>query len=335
MTSSDRLEPEARRLLALLEARDGQLARTTVPMERRRIFDAFRHRTDPPRRDVAAVSAIEIASDAGSIPARLYHPLATGTAPCLVWFHGGGHVAGDLETHDALCRVIANRSGCAVLNVDYRLAPEHPFPAAFDDATAAVRWAGAAAPGHRLRTDRLAVGGSSAGGNLAAAAAVHTAWFGGPRLRCQLLVYPAADATLGSDTYRRFASGFSFTTEKRRLSRDLYVGAHRDLTDPRLSPIFSDALSRLPPTLMITAELDPLRGEGEPYAAKLRQAGVSVDHVRYNGVMHGFFSQSGFLQTGRAAVAFLADTLKQFTLSDGLPPTEGGTTCGVAEAGED
>ena len=308
-TNRDRLEPESRRLFDKLCARDRRLAQNESPEHRRRVFEEFRSETDPPFEQVAEVNEIAIPTPAAPLNCRLYHPHAEGPAHCLVWFHGGGHVVGDLETHDALCRVVANRSGCAVLNVDYRLAPERPFPAAFDDAVSAIRWAGGAPEGYRLDHRKVSAGGSSAGGNLATAAALEVLQTGGPDLLCQLLVYPAVDATLRHETYRTFGTGFSFTTEKRRWSRDQYAGTHQDLEDPRLSPLYSDSLAMLPQTLIITAELDPLRGEAEDYAARLAKVGVEVALVRYSGVMHGFFSQSGYLSKGKAAVAKLAKTL--------------------------
>ncbi|MCG8436157.1 MAG: alpha/beta hydrolase [Gammaproteobacteria bacterium] len=306
-----RLEPESLQLLERLKARDELLAQCDAPAHKRRVFQEFPIDTDPPFEGVAAVNDIEIPASAGAVKSRLYHPHAAGEAHCLAWFHGGGHVVGDLETHDALCRVIANQSGCAVLNVDYRLAPEHPFPAAFEDAVPAIRWLGAAPSEYRLHTQSVSVGGSSAGGNLATAAALEILGSGGPDLLCQLLVYPPVDATLSNETYSTLGEGFSFTTEKRRWSRDQYVGDYPDLKDPRLSPAFSDSLSRLPRTLVVTAELDPLRGEAEDYARRLEKAGVDVTLRRYPGVMHGFFSQSGYLSTGKAAVTELAATLRK------------------------
>ena len=307
----ERLEPESRRLFERLQARDRLLAQCDTPEHKREVFERFQLDTDPPFEEVAEVSDVEIPTDAGALKSRLYHPHAEDKAHCLAWFHGGGHVVGDLETHDALCRVIANLSGCALLNVDYRLAPEHPFPAAFEDAVAAVRWLGAAPPEYRLYRQSVSVGGSSAGGNLATAAALELQRSGGPSLLCQLLVYPPVDATLSNETYTTLGEGFSFTAKKRRWSRDQYLGAHRDLKDPRLSPAFSTSLSSLPRTLVITAELDPLRGEAEDYARRLEEAGVDVTLRRYAGVMHGFFSQSGYLSRGKAAVAELAATLKR------------------------
>lgn len=328
-TSPYRLEPESLRLFDKLRARDRCLAESKSPGHRLRVFEEFRLETDPPFERVAEVIEIAIPTAAEPLNCRLYHPSAEGQAHCLIWFHGGGHVVGDLETHDALCRVIANLSGCAVLNVDYRLAPEHPFPAAFEDAVSAIRWAGTAPVDYHLDHRKISVGGSSAGGNLATAGALEVLQAGGPDLLCQLLVYPAVDATLRNETYRTFGEGFSFTTDKRRWSRDQYIGSYQDLEDPRLSPLYSTSLAALPKTLIITAELDPLRGEAEDYAAQLVKVGVEVDLVQYSGVMHGFFSQSGYLSKGRAAVAKLARTLGEAASADlGITQAQTIPTCG-------
>ncbi len=297
------IEEQSRVLHAKLLQRDEMLEKATTPQERREIFSKMSFDAAPEHQDVARVVTFELDTTVGTIACRLYHPAPGTLSHCLVWFHGGGHYSGDLESHDALCRVIANQADCAVLNVAYRLAPDHTFPAAFEDAICAIEWVARHGETADLRPDKLLIGGSSAGGNLAAAAAIAVRDRPDVHIIHQTLVYPALDATLSSETFEVYAEGFSYTTAKRKLSRDWYCGDTPDLRDPRLSPLFVETCAGLPPALIITAELDPLRGDGERYAMRLLEAGVPVQHVRYAGTMHGFFSQSGVLQRGADAVA--------------------------------
>lgn len=297
------LEPQSALLFKTLERRDKRLSTDPSAEEKRAVFGRSDLELAPPRREVARVHELAIPSGGVQVPVRVYHPRPDKALPVVVWFHGGGHVVGDLQTHDTLCRTIALDADCAVVNVDYRLAPENPYPAAFDDAYAAACWASGHGAEFGFDTGAVMLGGSSAGGGLAAAVALAARDRRGPPIKHHLMVYPTLDATLSSDTYRTYASGYSYTTAKRSWSRDQYVGGHKDLKDPYLSPLWAATVERLPPAHIITAELDPLRGESEAYARRLIEAGVAVRITRYAGVMHGFFSQSGVLDRGKAAVA--------------------------------
>lgn len=243
--------------------------------------------------------------DAGGVPARLYHPSPEVTG-LLVFFHGGGWVVGDLDTHDATCRALANRSGQAILSVDYRLAPEHRFPAAVEDCLAATAWAHTNAASLRADPTRVAVGGDSAGGNLAAVVAVA----GVAPLRFQLLVYPVTDVRGTTESYTANAEGYLLTAGSMLWFRGHYAD-EPDYGDPRLSPMLygDDVLRTAPPGLVITAEFDPLRDEGEAYAARLNGLGVPTTSVRFGGQIHAFFSLPG-IADGALAVGLAGSALR-------------------------
>jgi acetyl esterase len=257
-----------------------------------------------PGEPVAGVENRTIAGPGGEIPVRVYQPEGDGPFPLLVWFHGGGWVLGDLDTADNVCRALTAKAGIVVLSVDYRLAPEHPYPAGVDDAYAATCWA--AAHAHDLGGDpaRLAIGGDSAGGNLATVTAIQIGRRGGPALRYQLLVYPVTDGRMSHPSYVENAEGYQLTAEAMAWFFEQYL-PDGDPEDPLVSPIHAslDDLVGLPPTLVITAEYDPLRDEGEAYAFRLEQAGVPVKASRYDGQIHGFFAIPEFLDSGKAAIA--------------------------------
>ncbi|NYG54667.1 alpha/beta hydrolase [Nocardioides perillae] len=249
--------------------------------------------------------------------ARLYVPRAlVGTAtrptgdPTLVFFHGGGWIYGDLDSHDATCRVLAERAGVRVVAVDYRLAPEATFPAAHDDCVAAYRWVVEHASDLGADVDRLAVGGDSAGGCLAATTAIAAAREGLP-LAFQLLVYPATDMTRSHDSHRTFAQGFYLSAEFMDLAAESYLPHEADRRDPRASPLFADLPEGLAPAYVCTAGFDPLRDEGEAYAAKLREAGVEVELHRFGALIHSFFNVVGVGRTSRAAVQDIAEALRR------------------------
>lgn len=250
----------------------------------------------------SSVMVHEIRSiDADGVPCRLYRPNSNADLGLLVYFHGGGWVIGSLDTHDDVCRKLANTMGHAVLSVDYRLAPEHPFPAPVDDCVHALRWAHAHA--HELGVDpqRIAVGGDSAGGNLAAVVANMNVI----ALRFQMLIYPITDATRQSASYRDNAEGYRLTATGMKWFCDHYLsGPSGSETDPRVSPLHADlaTLSEAPPAIVITAEYDPLRDEAEQYAQRLLEAGVPCSLTRYYGQIHGFFSMSNFCDDGWGAL---------------------------------
>lgn len=245
-------------------------------------------------------------------PLRLYRPLrdaGAGPAPALVFFHGGGWVVGDLDTHDHLCRYLAGQAGVAVVAVDYRLAPEHRFPAAFDDAVAATRWLACEASTLGLDGTRLAVGGDSAGGNLAAGVAL--ALRDERALAHQLLIYPAVDFTADNDSLRDNASGYVLTTRAMDQFAAWYLGDATLERDWRASPALAADHRGLPPATVITAGYDPLRDEAAAYAATLRAAGVAVEHRDYPDMIHGFARMGGKLDSARTALDYCAARLRE------------------------
>ena len=248
------------------------------------------------------------------IAVRVYTPLsaAPGALPGLVFFHGGGFVIGDLETHDDLCRVLANESGCRVVSVDYRLAPEHPFPAAVDDCFAATRYVSENAAAFGIDPARLAVGGDSAGGNLAAVVA-QLAKTAGPKIAYQLLIYPVTQLGAAADTPSMRENGKGYFLEKEGMDwfTRCYAPDPAHRSDPRLSPLLCKDLAGQPPAYVITAGFDPLRDEGRDYADALDRAGVSVTYVNYPGMVHGFFSLRAMIPKAREAVAAAAAAVRE------------------------
>jgi acetyl esterase len=229
----------------------------------------------------------------------------------LVYFHGGGWVIGNLDTHDGVCRQLCNAAHCVVVSVDYRLAPEHPYPAAAEDAYAATRWVAANAAAIGGDPARIALGGDSAGGNLTAVVTLMARDRGGPPLVFQLLVYPATDApTADHPSYRENAEGYFLTRDMMLWFWNHYCGSTPDLTDAYRYPLRAKDLRRLPPAYVITAEFDPLRDEGEAYAARLREANVPVRLKRYAGMIHGFFGMGALLTQAREATKEAAEALR-------------------------
>ncbi len=252
-----------------------------------------------------------IPGPAGDVPVRVYAPAAGGPLPVLVYFHGGGWVVGGLGTHDGVCRALANRAQAMVVSVDYRLAPEHRFPAAAEDCYAATRWVAERAAELGADPRRLAVGGDSAGGNLAAVTALMARDRGGPRLCHQLLVYPVTDARFDTPSYVANAEGYFLTRAMMQWFWDHYVPAAADRTNPYCAPLAAPDLRGLPSATVITAEFDPLRDEGEAYAARLREAGVPVEAQRYDGIIHGFFGMGAMFEQAAAAIALASEQLRR------------------------
>jgi acetyl esterase len=288
------LHPQTRALLDQFAAAGGfDATQLPVPAVRAMYAQMSAGRPGP---EVASLAERSVPGPAGAIPVRVY------ALPGIVYFHGGGFVIGGLDSHDGTCRALANASGCAVVSVDYRLAPEHRFPAAPEDCYAALRFV--AEHGEELGIDprRLAVAGDSAGGNLAAVTALLARERRGPDLRFQLLVYPVADHAFDTASYRDNAEGYFLTAAMMRWFWGHYLERPEQGDDPLASPLRAKDLAGLPPALVITAEYDPLRDEGEAYAERLRKAGVAAELLRYDGQIHGFFSLFDALDDGRAAV---------------------------------
>jgi acetyl esterase len=239
---------------------------------------------------------------------RVYRPVVGEILPALVYFHGGGWTIGDLDSHDVLCRQLALGARCAVFSVDYRLAPEHPFPAAVQDCLAATRYVAENAA--RLNVRGIALGGDSAGGNLAAVVALLAGDAGAPQLAFQLLIYPATDQRCATPSQERNAQGYLLTRDAIRYFRRHYLPEERDWLDWRASPLLATNHANLPPALIITAGYDPLRDEGSAYADKLRAAGVKVAYREYADMVHGFVLFGGVLDSANAALVECAAALR-------------------------
>ena len=245
----------------------------------------------------------------GPIPVRVYRPTAADSAPLVVYYHGGGFVSGSVEAWDGLCRRIAKASGAVVVSVDYRLAPEHPYPVGLDDSHAALMWAAANAPALGADGDRVAVAGDSAGGNLAAAVALR-ARAEGPAIRAQVLVYPAVSPECSSESMVTNGAGYLLTSDSMRAMWDWYLGPDGDRNDAYAAIDRAADYSGLPPALVLTADYDPLRDEGERYASLLEGFGIETTLTRYDGMIHGFFGLREIVPDSDRAVAEVAAFLR-------------------------
>jgi len=303
------LDPQARFVLDQLEALGSPPMHTLTPAQAREASRAWIAGAGEPE-PVARVEDRAIPGPAGVIPVRVYTPAGGGPFPVLVFFHGGGWVIGDLDTHDGTCRSLTNGAGCVTVAVDYRMGPEHKFPAAPEDCYAATRWTAEHAAELGGDPTRLAVGGDSAGGNLAAVVARVARERGGPPLAFQLLIYPATDLRMQSPSIDENADGYFLTRDEMTWFRGHYLRDEADLTDPLASPLLAPDLRGLPPALVVTAEFDPLRDEGEAYGRRLREAGVPTTISRYDGMVHGFVGMTAFLDKGRQAVEECARALR-------------------------
>jgi acetyl esterase len=262
---------------------------------------------------MARVEAIEIPGQAGPIAARFYvpnGPAVGAPAPLVLYFHGGGWVIGDLDTHDGVCRFLASAAGTTVLSIDYRLAPEHPFPAAVEDAWAGFAWAVVNAGKLGVDPTRIAVAGDSAGGNLAAVVSLLARAGGGAMPAMQLLLYPPTDSAGDLPSRRLFAEGFLLTKGDMDAFESHYLPPGSDHTDPRVSVLLVGDLTGLPPAYVATAGFDPLRDEGEAYALRMREAGVQVALRRHPGLVHSFANQTAISRTARAAMLEAAGALR-------------------------
>jgi acetyl esterase len=311
ITRSERLHPEVRALLAMMDAQGAPPLETQDPVEARN------NRVEPMKLlggqpdALGRVEDLFIPGPAGDIPIRIYSSEHGGLRPALVYFHGGGFVFGNLDTHDALCRSLAKESGAVVISVDYRLAPEHKFPAAVDDSHAATMWVAANAERLGIDASRISVGGDSAGGNLATVVAMRCRDAGGPALAAQVLIYPVTDSSSFETTsHREFGESYFLTSGAMGWFTGHYLASADQKRHPEVSPLLAPNLSGLPPALVITAEFDPLRDEGEAYAQRLQQAGVPVTISRYPGMIHGFVSMRGVLAGGRQAIHEAAEFIQ-------------------------
>jgi acetyl esterase len=305
------LDPEAKVVLDALSSVPLPDLWSTSAAEFRALTSALR--APAPEVRVARVENRAIPGPSGSIPLRLYWPLdaPSGELPALVYFHGGGWVIGDLESHDGTCRELANAARCLVASVDYRLAPEARFPAAADDCSAATAWVAQNAAALGVDRARIAVGGDSAGGNLAAVVALRARDARAPSLVHQLLVYPVTDCAFETGSYHDNAEGYFLTRDMMRWFWQQYLEKPEQGADPSASPLRAPTLAGVAPATVITAEFDPLRDEGEAYAKRLERAGVPVSLTRYDGMFHGFFGMGLAIARARDAVAQAAAELRK------------------------
>ena len=327
------LHPQARALINLMQERGVPPTHTLSPVEARHFYRERRTFTQPDAPPVASVQDLQATGPHGAIPLRLYEPLsqtsrqASGPAlPVLVYFHGGGWVIGDLDTHDTLCRELANGSGCAVVAVDYRMGPENRFPAAVDDCLAATRWVHANAALLGLDASRLAVGGDSAGGNLAAVVSILARDLGVAKaagigsttataatlpIVFQLLIYPSTDMRRLSASHQTNGQGYVLTSDSIDYYQKHYTGDESKYLDWRASPLLCEDLANLPPAFVMTAGYDPLRDEGLAYAQRLTEAGNRATHICFERQIHGFITMGRVIDEANGAVAICASELKR------------------------
>jgi acetyl esterase len=308
------LDPDSAAVFAAFKEAGRPPYETLSPAEAREFYLQGRVVTNPEPPELASVQPLSIPSPAGSIPARVYTPKApqrsNDLAPCLVFFHGGGWVIGDLDSHDVVCRKLADEGALIVISVDYRLAPEHKFPAAVDDAIAATKWISANAKQLGIDPSRLTVGGDSAGGNLAAVVAISARDGSGPDIAGQVLIYPATDFAMTHASHAEPETSILLTHSVIKWFRDHYLNGAADAADWRASPARAATLVGLPPAYVLTAGADPLRDEGNEYAERLQQAGVAVTHRIFPGQFHGFFTMGKLLQQANVAATEIAVWLK-------------------------
>ena len=308
------LDPQAKALLDLVASRDLPSYHTLPPPQARHLYREARFFSQPAPIEMAEIRMHAAPGRRGDIPIRSYLPHgidAAGPVPALVFLHGGGFVIGDLDTHDVLCRELADKARCRVMSVDYRLAPEHRFPAALEDAVAAVRWVSSRAGTLGIDARRIAVGGDSAGGNLAASACL-TLRDAGDALPClQLLIYPGTDLRGVSESHRTRGEGFLLTRALIDWFSECYVGWPAQRLDPRASPLLARDHAGLPAAYVLTAEYDPLRDEGRDYARALAAAGVPTIHEDVPGQVHGFITMGRVMDAANASVARCAQVLRE------------------------
>jgi acetyl esterase len=298
------LDPALKLVLDQLDSGDAPKLQDSSPEQARALYADMQ--MPAPDLELASVEDGRIPGTAGEIPVRIYRPVSDPVdtlLPALVYLHGGGWVIGSVETHDSSCRELAHGTGCIVVSVDYRLAPEARFPAAADDCFEATQWVASNAADLGIDPERVAIGGDSAGGNLAAVVSLMARDRGGPELRFQLLIYPVTDADFETGSYVENAEGYLLERDAMRWFWDHYVPDAAARTQPYAAPLRASDLSGLPPALVITAEFDPLRDEGEAYANRLKSAGVATTLTRYDGMIHGFFPMTPLVEGARAAVA--------------------------------
>jgi acetyl esterase len=299
------LDPDAAIVYKAFQDAGRPAYETLTPVEAREYYRQARLVTNPEPPLLKSVEPLAITARGGTVAARIYRPrtlgLSNGLAPCLVFFHGGGWVIGDLDTHDVVCRKLADVGELIVISVDYRRAPESKFPAAVDDAIAATAWIAGHADELGIDPARVLVGGDSAGGNLAAVVAIAARDGNGPPISGQVLIYPATDFAMTHPSHREPETSILLTHTVIRWFRDHYLNSASDIENWRASPARAKTLAGLPPSYVLTAGADPLRDEGEAYANRLRDAGVAVTYRTFPGQFHGFFTMGKLLDQADVA----------------------------------
>lgn len=308
------LHPQAKAFIDLLIEKGVPPTHTLTHTDARKFYRERRALTQPLPGDVAEVRDLSAEGPHGAIPLRYYRPLgsdASALLPVLVYYHGGGWTIGDLDTHDTLCRELCNLSGCAVIAVDYRMGPEHRFPAAVHDVLAATRWVRQQAASLKVDANRLAVGGDSAGGNLAAVVSLAARDSGDLPIAFQLLIYPATDMRRGHPSHTTNGQGYVLTSDSITYFHDHYIDDPKHDLDWRASPLLHENLKGLPPALVLTAGFDPLRDEGLAYAEALTEAGNRSSYVCFERQIHGFITMGRILDEANAAVSLCAAELRR------------------------
>jgi acetyl esterase len=306
------IDPQMRLLLETVNAAGPMFLRAETPEQARAKMQALLEANPTPPPEIYRVEDRHIPGPGVEIPIRIYTPEARPPLGVLVYFHGGGWVLGDLDSHDRLCRALANAAGCLIVSVHYRLAPEHKFPAGAEDCFAATKWVSGNAESLGGDRSRIAVGGDSAGGNLAAAVAMMARDQGGPAIKFQLLFYPVTDCALDTVSQKEFASdGYVLSRADMEWFWNHYLGSDADKQNPYACLMRAKNLAGLPPALIQTASHDPLRDEGERFGQRLMASGIKVTCTRYDGVTHGFVSFFDALDQGKKGIAQAAEALKQ------------------------
>ena len=308
------LDPDAAAIYQAFQQAGRPAYETLTAPEAREYYRNARDVMNPEPPALESNKPLSIPAPHGAIPARIYTPKTlrknNDLAPCLVFFHGGGFVIGNLDSHDVACRKLADEGQLIVIAVDYRLAPEHKFPAAVDDAIAATQWIAANAKQLGLDASRLTVGGDSAGGNLAAVVAISARDGNGPAIAGQLLIYPSTDLALVHPSHSEPETSILLTHSVIRWFRDHYLNGTADVHDWRASPARAKTLIGLPPAYVLTAGADPLRDEGDEYAKRLKEAGIPVTYRSFPGQFHGFFTMGKLLQQANVAAREIGVWLK-------------------------
>ena len=308
------LDPDAAAVYKAFQEAGRPAYETLTAPEAREYYLNARFVSNPEPPELAEVKPLSIPAPHGAIPARIYTPKnlrkANDAAPCLLFFHGGGWVIGDLNSHDVVCRQLAHEGELIVISVDYRLAPEHKFPAAVDDAISAAKWIAANANALGIDANRLTVGGDSAGGNLAAVVALAARDGDGPKIAGQVLIYPATDFAMKHPSHREPETSILLTHSVIKWFCDHYLGSSADIDNWKASPARAATLAGLPPAYVMTAGADPLRDEGDEYAKRLKDAGVAVTYRHFPGQFHGFFTMGKLLNQANVAASEIGVWLK-------------------------